>query len=242
MMMKMKMKRKEKISTCVYVHSILDHWVCVSISEGHFYRVCLLLRVRMWVLWDSMLFVFALSYLFESEMSDLFLRTSSHCPFHHYIHYWCDFTSCLIWVDHHLSSYIHCFAVIFVIAYDSSIRFTLLVLFLHWPIPNLTFPFHRSCISHYQFDLPHCLIIDIIFALGILRSMAHRIYYTCCISYMRAWVFYHWVFEPSFPSFLLSYYPSLRYVLCLTTTLRPWDQMLSLIASTWTSVWDLVDI
>ena len=160
-----------------------------------------------------MLFVFALSYLFESEMGDLLLRTPSHCPFHHYIHYWCDFTSCLISVDHHISLYIHCFAVIFVIACDSSHSLYPLVLFLHWPIPDLTFPFHRSCISHYQFDLPHCLIIDIIFALGILRSMAHGIYYTCCISYMRAWVSDHWVFEFSFPSFLSPYHidlPTLR--------------------------------
>ena len=33
-----------------------------------------------------------------------------------------------------------------------------------------------------------CLLIDIIFTLGILRSMAHGVHYTCCISYMRAWV------------------------------------------------------
>ena len=112
-------EKKRKISTCVYVHSILNHWMCILISEGHFYWVCLLLRVPMWALWDPMLFVFALSYLFESKMSDLFLGTPGHCPFHHYFHYWCDFTSCLIWVDHHLSSYIHCFAVIFVIACDS---------------------------------------------------------------------------------------------------------------------------
>ena len=55
----------------------------------------------------------AFSYLFVREMSDLLLRTPSHCHFHHYIHYWCDFTSCLIWVDHHFSSRIHCFAVVF---------------------------------------------------------------------------------------------------------------------------------
>ena len=33
-----------------------------------------------------------------------------------------------------------------------------------------------------------CLLIDIIFTLGTLRSMAHEIFYTCCISYMMAWV------------------------------------------------------
>ncbi|RVW24843.1 hypothetical protein CK203_105098 [Vitis vinifera] len=37
--------------------------------------------------------------------------------------------------------------------------------------------------------------------------------------------FDHWVFEPSFPSFLSPYHPSLRYVPCLKTTLRPWDRM-----------------
>ena len=38
------------------------------------------------------------------------------------------------------------------------------------------------------------------------------------------------------------YHPSLRYVPCLKTTLRPWNQMSSSTASTWTGVWDLVDI
>ena len=54
--------------------------------------------------------------------------------------------------------------------------------------------------------------------------------------------FDHWVFGPSFLSFLLPYHPSLCYVPCLKTTLRPWDQMLSSTTPTWTGVWDLVDI
>ncbi|KAL6348232.1 hypothetical protein AAG906_003098 [Vitis piasezkii] len=45
--------------------------------------------------------------------------------------------------------------------------------------------------------------------------------------------------RPSFLSFLLPYHPSLRYVPCLKTTLRPWDQMSSLTASTWTVVFGL---
>ncbi|KAL6310844.1 hypothetical protein AAG906_036893 [Vitis piasezkii] len=57
------------------------------------------------------------------------------------------------------------------------------------------------------------------------KSVAHEIHYTCCISYMRAWFSDHRVFGPSFLSFLLPYHPSLRYVPCLKTTLRPWDQM-----------------
>ena len=39
---------------------------------------------------------------------------------------------------------------------------------------------------------------------------------------MRAWVSDHWVFKPCFLSFLSPYYLSLRYVLGLKTTLRPW--------------------
>ena len=54
--------------------------------------------------------------------------------------------------------------------------------------------------------------------------------------------FDHWVFESSSLSFLLPYRPSLRYVPCLKTTLRPWDQMLSSTASAWTGVWDSVAI
>ncbi|RVW94771.1 hypothetical protein CK203_029830 [Vitis vinifera] len=48
--------------------------------------------------------------------------------------------------------------------------------------------------------------------------------------------FDHWVFEPSFLSFLSPYHLGLRYVPCLKTTLRPWDQMSSSAASTWTGL------
>ena len=119
-----------------------------------------------------------------------------------------------------------------------------LILFLYQPISGLILSSHH----HYTYHITIssfcfiCLLIDIIFTLGILRSMAHGIHYTCCISYMRVWVFYHWVFEPSFPLFLSPYHLGLHYVLCLKTTLRPWDQMSSSTASTWTGVWDLVDI
>ena len=45
--------------------------------------------------------------------------------------------------------------------------------------------------------------------------------------------FDHWVFGPSFPSFLSPYHPSLRYVPCLKTTLRPWHHTLCLLALMW---------
>ena len=82
----------------------------------------------------------ALSYLFMREMSDLLLRTPSHCPFHHYIRYWCDFTPCLTRVDDHFSSYIHCFAIILIIACDSSHSLSPIVLFLHWHFQVWYFP------------------------------------------------------------------------------------------------------
>ena len=88
----------------MYVHRILHHWACILISNGSLHRVWLLVRVRTWAFWDPIFFVFTLSYLFESEMSDLFLGTLGHCPFLHYFHYWCDFTPCLTWVDCHFCS------------------------------------------------------------------------------------------------------------------------------------------
>ena len=67
------------------------------------------------------------------------------------------------------------------------IRYTPVVFFLHWPILGLIFPLHHSYVSHYQFILLHRLIINIICTLGTLKSMAHEIFYTCYILYMKAW-------------------------------------------------------
>ena len=135
-----------------------------------------------------------------------------------------------------------CFIIILVFASGSS--FSLHVLFFSYSNPSQVWCSLHIIITHINISsfCFICPLIDIIFTLGILKSMAHGIHYTCCISYMRAWVFYHWVFEPSFPSFLSPYHLGLRYVPCLKTTLRPWDQMLSSAASTWTDAWDLVDI
>ena len=184
----------------------------------------------------------ALSYLLMREMSDLLLRTPSHCHFHHYIHYWCDFTSCLTWVDHHVSSHIHCFTVVFIVACDSSR--SLHVLFSSYSNPSrvrysLCIIITHITISSFCFI---CLLTDIIFTLGILRSMAHGVSLYMLHFIYEGMSFDHWVFGPSFLSFLLPYHLSLRYVPCLKTTLRPWDQMSSLTAFTWTGVWDLVDI
>ena len=190
---KKKKKKKKKslllllahVCMCI-VFSIIEYvYWCLG---GHFHRVCSLLGVRMWALWDPMLFVLLCHIYFVREMSDLLLRTLSHCPFHHYIHYWCDFTSCLISVDHHFSSYIHCSAVIFIVACVSP--HSLHVLFSPYNNPSRVRYSLRVIITHIIISsfCFICLLIDIVFTLDILGSVAHGTYYTGCISYMRAWV------------------------------------------------------
>ena len=124
---------------------------------------------------------------FESEMSDLLLGALGHCPFHRYVHYWYDFISCLIWVDHYSSScsllHYHSHFCFWFILFISPLVFFLTA--THSRFDTLFASFYTS---HYQFDLLHCLTIVMITSLGILRFMTHEIFYTCCILYMRAWV------------------------------------------------------
>ena len=112
-------ERKRKISTCVYVHSILHHWACILIFEGYFIEyvcwwefVCELSEILFF-------FVFTLSCILR-EMSDLLLGALGHCPFHHYIHCWCDFTSCWIWANHHSSLCFFASPSFLFFAFDSS--------------------------------------------------------------------------------------------------------------------------
>ena len=70
------------------------------------------------------------SYILRVKWMWPLLGDLCRCPFHHYIHWWCDFTSCWIQADHHLSScsllhyicswFIHCVSP--------------LDIFLQWPI------------------------------------------------------------------------------------------------------------
>ena len=126
---------------------------------------------------------------FESEMSGLLLGTPGHCSIHHYVHCWCDFTPCLIWVDYYsslFSSLQHhprfCFWSITLISP--------LAILLHLSFYSQSDTSRASFFytSRYQIIFLHHLIIDITFTLGTFRSMAHELLYTCCISCMRAWV------------------------------------------------------
>ena len=79
--------------------SIFYHWVCILLYEGHFieYGSSYVRFPRPFILCIHFVIYF------ESEMSDLLLGALGHCHFHHYVHCWCDFTPCLIWVDHYAS-------------------------------------------------------------------------------------------------------------------------------------------
>ena len=224
------MKKKRKISTCVYVHSILHHWACILILEGHFIEyvcwwefVCELL--------ETLIFGIHCNVYFESETGDLLLGALDHCPFHHYIHCWCDFISCLIWVDHYSSS---CYLLRHHprFAFDSS--------HLPYPCPSLL------TLTYSRFEISLASLLRISLSVWF-ASLSH---YWCYIHIghlqvqgSRAFLYMlQFIHKGMGFSFLSPYRPSIRYVPCLKTTLRPWDQMSSSTTPTWTCIWDLVNI
>ena len=128
-------------------------------------RMCVLFSIIECVYWCSRVtwlstFVDGSSYVsfpivyFESKMSDLLLGALGHCPFHHYIHCWCDFTPCLIWVDHYSS-------LCYLFHHHPRFRFwfiiftSRLILFLQQPISGLILSSHHHYTYHYQFILLH---------------------------------------------------------------------------------------
>ena len=125
---------------------------------------------------------------FESEMSGLLLGALGHCPSHHCVRYWRDLLSYLIWADHHLFSYS-------MLHHHSRFHFYLII-FIPPLIPSLQWPHFRvrnplrTIIMHLIISsvFLHYIVIFTTFTVGIFWSMAHDIFYTCCILYMRAWV------------------------------------------------------
>ena len=139
---------------------------------------------------------------FESEMSDLLLGALGHCPFHHCIHYWHDLLSYLIWADHHLFSYsmlhhhprFHFWFIIFI---------SPLIPFLQWPHFLVWYPL-RTIIIHLVISsvFLHCIIIC--YHVHSRHPQVHGSRYFLYILHFihEGMGFDHWVFGPSFPSFL----------------------------------------
>ena len=91
-------KKKTKSSLLL---SLAHVCMCIvfSIIEYVYWRlgVIFIKYVRYWEFVCELseipwLFVLLCHIYFVREMSDLLLRALSHCPFHHHVHYWCDFT------------------------------------------------------------------------------------------------------------------------------------------------------
>ena len=100
---------------------------------------------------------------FENEMSDLLLGVLGHCPFHHYVCCWCDFTPCLIWVNHYSSS-------CYLLHHHSH--------FCFWFIIFVS-PLVLSYVDTFRFWYPLCIIIThliinlIFFIASLLLSYSH---------------------------------------------------------------------
>ena len=163
----------------------------------------------------------------------LLLGTPSHCLFHHLIRWWCGFPPCsnLSWSSF-LSS-IHSFIIIPIITFDHSYLCHHHIFLSHQCTlqVSLIFSSHHSYTFHYWFDLRYFLLITTVLALDTLRSMVHQIFYTYAFLIHKSMGLDHRVFEPSFPSFLLPYHPSLRSVPCLRP---PWGH--GIICNIWQSL------
>ncbi|RVW68308.1 hypothetical protein CK203_061279 [Vitis vinifera] len=109
--------------------------------------------------------------------------------------------------------------------------------FVHVQATHLGFDtLHHHYTYHYQFILLH--LSPYRYHIHVRHSQVHGSWGSLYMLHFiyEGMSFDHWVFEPSFLSFLSPYHLGLRYVPCLKTILRPWDQMSSSAASTWTGL------
>ena len=224
-------KKNKKKSKCMGVWYSLSLSVYIGV-RGSLCWVCLLIGVRMWAPRDVSFFVFICHMFWEwDEWHSLRSFGSSSIPSLHSLLTWLPCIS-----DLRGSSLILVFS-----ASSSSSSFSLLIHRFH-----STFKFFLT-VTHFQvwYSL-HITIIHLVISLFF--SPLHHHHYHVHIRHPQvhgSWdllyllhfihegmCFDHRVFELSFPSFLSPYHPSLCYVPCLETTLRPWDQMSSSTTST----------
>ena len=159
--------------------------------------------------------------IFVKEVSDLSTVSLDHCSIHHSIHFLCDLSPCFDvgWPSLTFLSLLYSSISLYLIRFLSFL--ILLDVWLGFSIQTLLF------LIRYV----HSVIIT--FRVGILRFATHDVFYALHFMHERYADYIVGIFEPSFLSFLSSYYLSLRYVLCLKTTLRSWLHTLCLTAHTW---------
>ena len=221
---------KKKKSKC------RDVWYSLSLSvyigvRGSLCWVCLLIGVRMSAPRDVSFFVFICHMFWEwDEWHSLRSFGSSSIPSLHSLLTWlpCIFDlsgSSLILVFCASSSslfslrihHFHSTFYLFLTVTHFRVWYSLRIIIIHLVISLFFSPLHHH---HYHVHIRHPQVHgswDLLYLLHFIHE---------------GMGFDHRVFELSFPSFLSSYHPSLCYVPCLETTLRPWDQMSSSTTST----------
>ena len=111
-----------------------------------------------------------------------------------------------------------------------------------WFIPFASPPYSFLTLTYSKFDISLASFLHISLLVRFVSFVFSFILYSrwalsgpWLTSFSIHFIFYTWghgffiigYFGPSFSSFILSYHPSLHYIPCLKTTLRPWDQMSS---------------
>ena len=161
------------------------------------------------------------------EVSDLSLVSLDPCSIHHSIYLWCDCFPCFDASWSSLTFLSLCFFLslfhYFISLYVIWFLFFLILLDV-W----LGFNTHALFLL---IQYVHSFII--IFHVRTPRSVTHEVFYASHHIHEGYGDYIIRIFESSFLSFLSHYYLSLRYVLCLKTTPRPWLHTLCLTAHTW---------
>ena len=212
-------EKKRKISTCVFVHSILHHWVCILMFEGH-----LIMYVCLWEfvceLSKALYFLYSFCRVFWEWGEWLSLRSSVSLSFP-------SLHSLTMWLHFMLDS--SGSSLLFVFFVSPSFSFLLLIHPFHFtPCSFLT-------ATHFQVCYSLCIIITYLiislffFITSLLLSYSHwapsgpwlpRFSVHAAFHTWGHGFFYHWVFKSIFPSFLLPYHPiTLAYV--TSRVLRP---------------------
>ena len=157
---KKKNEKKRKISTCVYVHSILHHWRCILMFVGHFIEY-----VYWWELAcelsETLHYLYSCFVYFESEMNDISLRrfVSLSFPSLYSLIMWLHFM-----LDSSGSSLIFVFFASLYLLLIHPLRFT--------PWHFLTMTHFRVCYS-LRIIITHLIISLIFFFASLLLSFSH---------------------------------------------------------------------
>ena len=165
--------------------------------------------------------------IFVRETSDLSLRFLDPCLIRHYIHFYVTYVHVLIQVDHHSLSYLFTFFYLYSITLFCSTSFDFFLLSSRLMFDLGSMSIYYSCLfdmfipltSFFMWEPPGPWLV---------RFSMH------CISCMRGMgIISLGLLSLVSSLFLLPYYLSQRYVLCLKTILRPWLHTLYLTAHTW---------